>query len=339
MHLEESKIKKYKKLCDFVLEGNRRRIYNEKYYNLVTELLDWNFELYTVWNYRKVLILKFLFKGLKENDLKEKHQIFTEELHFVLDKLRKSPKSYWIWNHRIWCLKLDKLSDWNIEIGLTNKFLQADQRNFHVWAYRRFIIDSMKKDDRVEQSSEAIDFDEFKFTTKMINKDISNYSAWHNRSKLVIKLFTNSPSLEHISTDEDPKMLEYLRFFNGSNQFLFLKKELDLVKTAIYTDPDDSSVWFYMKWLFSDYFLTNIDMQDMINLIKDTVNAVKELNEFELDDNEAENKWCLIFVAYLYKRLHSISKNEVDLEEFESILQRLEKLDPMRRSRYKEFHI
>ena len=33
---------------------------------------------------------------------------------------------------------------------------------------------------------------EFDYTTKMISSNLSNFSAWHNRSKLIPKLLTES---------------------------------------------------------------------------------------------------------------------------------------------------
>lgn len=329
MENEKPKVELYKKLCNKVLIGNKENIYNEEYYKLVTELLEWNQELYTVWNYRKKLIINYLFSNIKNDDYDQKHLILENELMFTLKKLKKSPKSYWIWNHRIWCLKLDKLSNWKFEIELIDTFLKSDSRNFHVWSYRRFIVEHMKDNN----NNELIDFNEFKFTTKMINKDISNYSAWHNRSQLIVKLFNKSPII--INKENDENSVEYLKIFNNKDKRSFLIKELNLVKTAIYTDPDDSSVWFYIKWLISDYFINDLN-DNIIEIINNVINDIEELNDVEFSDNGIDNKWCLISIVYLLKQLYKV-QNEIDTEKFYNILKKLEKLDPMRIERYKEF--
>lgn len=343
MQLEKPKVEAYTKLCNKVLEGNKKKIYNGEYFKLVTELLELNQELYTVWNYRKDLIINYIFKGEKFDDLKSRHEFLVIELEFILKRLKRSPKSYWIWNHRIWCLKLDKLSNWNLEIQLIDNFLQVDSRNYHVWSYRRFIINCMKNDENVEESNELIDFDEFKYTSKMINRDISNYSAWHNRSKLIEKLFIKSPKFENILVFDDKNTLgEYLKIFNEKDKVSFLKKELKLFKTAIYTDPDDSSVWFYMKWLISDYFIKDLNCEKdvIINIINQLLNDINELNQVEFEDNDIDNKWCLISIVYLMKQLFKLEKNtQCETKEFCKILEKLEKLDPMRIERYKEFKI
>lgn len=343
MERERPKVEIYKKLCNKVLTGRKEKIYNQTYYNLVTELLEWNQELYTVWNYRKELIVNFLFKDLNDlnpSDVEKKHKIFQDELNFVLAKLKKSPKSYWIWNHRMWCLKHDKLSNWKFELQLIETFLQVDSRNFHVWSYRRFIIQCMKEDENIKESDEMIDFNEFKFTTKMINKDISNYSAWHNRSQLIVKLFEKSPRIDKTIVKDD-KLYEYLILFNNKDLLTFLKTELKLVKTAIYTDPDDSSVWFYLKWIISDYFIDQLsDKKDeVLDIIETLLSDVEELNEVEFDDNGIDNKWCLITIVDLLKHRYHLQKSNEDSVKFYELLRKLEVLDPMRVERYKIFKI
>lgn len=125
---------------------------------------------------------------------------------------------------------------------LVEKFFQADSRNFHAWQYRRFIIEFMKNDKNVKLRNDIIDFDEFKFTTKMINKDISNYSAWHNRTKLLEKLFIKSPIIDEDIEENDTDLKEYLEYFNLKSKSKFLMKELILFKTAMYTDRSLMSI-------------------------------------------------------------------------------------------------
>lgn len=69
---------------------------------------------------------------------------------------------------------------------------------------------------------------EFDFTTAKISQNFSNYSAWHNRSTLLGKLAENLTEQEREATVDN---------------------EFDLVKNAIYTDPEDQSAWLYDLWL------------------------------------------------------------------------------------------
>ena len=139
---------------------------------------------------------------------------WKKELELTQQCLMTNPKSYGAWHHRWFCLdQAGEAADWEREVGLCDRFLQADERNFHCWDYRQVVAV------RAGRGEEA----ELEFSREKINENFSNYSAWHYRSKLL----TSSGRLE-----------EKVRH-----------AELDLVQNAAFTDPEDSSAWFYHTWL------------------------------------------------------------------------------------------
>ena len=176
---------------------------------LTSKLLTLNPEYYTVWNHRR-LILQHHFCEQQElirdqedggSTLSSGHEAITEmisdDLQFLIPLLRKYPKCYWIWNHRLWLLQqstsLLPLSSarrlWQEELGLVGKMLNLDSRNFHGWGYRRTVVaalesDSLNSGDDYNSMVEQ----EFRYTTKMIETNLSNFSAWHSRSKLIPRL-------------------------------------------------------------------------------------------------------------------------------------------------------
>ena len=99
----------------------------------------------------------------------------------------------------------------------------------HGWDYRRYIIRQLDLVDR-EATDKVLDRaqTEFDFTTNKIHKSFSNYSAWHNRSTLL-------GTLAVAMTEEEKASI--------------VDNEFDLVKNAIYTDPEDQSAWLYDLWL------------------------------------------------------------------------------------------
>lgn len=83
---------------------------------------------------------------------------------------------------------------------------------------------------------------EFDFTTTKIHQNFSNYSAWHNRSTLLGKL------AEDMSTEEREAIVD---------------NEFDLVKNAIYTDPEDQSAWLYELWLIGRGMTSSVNAHEI----------------------------------------------------------------------------
>lgn len=336
---EAVKIAKYRKISDLVLTKKCERVYDENALKLTTTLLYWNPEFYTVWNYRRDILTNFRLKGLS---IEDKHKYFQKELYFVLQKLRKFPKCYWIWDHRKWCLREDELADWQVEMTLVGQFFKADERNFHAWTYRRYIVEQMKRGkSKLEQA--GIDQDEFTFSTKMINHNISNYSAWHNRASLAVKLLGTSIKLDP-QRKESLNLDSYWKAFNNQSKIQFLTLELVMFQNAIYTDPDDSSVWIYVKWLLGDYFIDELSFEEATEIIGKAYKMVDELAILEKEDNAGiDSQWCLKTQLYMLKQLYiqyAKTDNKYpqgDIDNFENIKTRLTKLDPMRAARYKDF--
>ena len=168
----------------------------------------------------------------------------------TMSALKKHPKVYWIWNHRRWCLENVpdgpggdgeedangwKQANWTRELQVVERMLDADARNCEwkivsidfinwrkkvlAWSYRRYVLGSMP----VPRSLSS----ELNYTTKKIESNFSNFSAWHQRSKVYVSLWSNGGMDEKKSKEE----------------------EFELVRNALYTDPSDSSAWVYHRWL------------------------------------------------------------------------------------------
>jgi geranylgeranyl transferase type-2 subunit alpha len=179
------------------------------------DILKINPEYYTIWNHRRRIyanefdsILQKHSQGELNADNRDSQvlDIIQLDLQFLLPLLIKFPKCYWIWNHRLWLL--DQATDlvpaakarslWEEELRLVGKMLTRDGRNFHGWGYRRMIIHNLE--------SKALDGksmaqDELDYTTKMIGTNLSNFSAWHNRTKLVSRIL-DEQSANHMERKE-----------------------------------------------------------------------------------------------------------------------------------------
>uniref|UniRef100_A0A3B0N240 Geranylgeranyl transferase type-2 subunit alpha n=1 Tax=Theileria annulata TaxID=5874 RepID=A0A3B0N240_THEAN len=190
---------------------------DKKMFDLSSIIIEFMPEFTPAWNYRK----KFIQKN-ESNDQNKLLESLKNERTLTYTSLKKSPKSYSVWHHRLWSItSLFNLEDPNIldllleEVKLCFKLFTFDARNFHCWNYFNFVkhyLNLLKPEsiDWRKMASEQI--------LNLINDNFSNYSAWFQR--------TNLPYHKQTLTDD-----------------------LELLKQAIYTDPEDRSIWHYHDWL------------------------------------------------------------------------------------------
>jgi geranylgeranyl transferase type-2 subunit alpha len=69
------------------------------------------------------------------------------------------------------------------ELGLCEMMLGKDERNFHVWNYRNWIINTFKIED-----PKLVDV-ELKFIDSKLETNFSNFSALHFKSKNLISKY------------------------------------------------------------------------------------------------------------------------------------------------------
>jgi geranylgeranyl transferase type-2 subunit alpha len=105
----------------------------------------------------------------------------------------------------------------------------------------------------LRSSGDFSDWDELKFTEAKINKNLSNYSAWHNRALLLQhwtrSLFTSISTPAAQSPPNDATKEAPHRLFDKI--FTFATSETELLKKSFYCDPGDQSPWIYAANLLS----------------------------------------------------------------------------------------
>lgn len=316
-------------------------MYNSKTLTETTQLLSLNPEFNAVWNYRRDIFVSLILldQSLAVN-------LLGEDLQLVKTMMREYPKCYWIWNHRRWCLEeLSKnhMADWTYELGLILKVLQTDSRNFHGWHYRRYVVASMenelKKSAENPQLAELnLCLNEYKYATSKIEKDISNFSAWHNRSKLIPRIFALIKALIDVEKSVDSPATVAL----FETPLKLLHHELDLVKTGIFMDSADTSVWLFMQWLLTDDIfvgqLRKLSKDAYLQILTQQLSNVQELNELEKDDSltKQDNVACLKMIVFIRALVNAqVDKPALD-ENICICLSLLTRLDPLRAGRYQD---
>jgi len=263
-------------------------VFDEGGMELSAKIIEYNSEYYSSWNYRR----EFFKKKILENGSDSLQSSFENELIFIQNCIAKSPKSYWIWLHRTW-ITLHMKADWKMELKLCGKMLDLDERNFHCWCYRRFAA---------KMANESIS-EEFKFTTKKIEDNFSNYSAWHQRSALIPQMY-----------EKDSELIEALEI------------EFELVKNAFYTEPNDQSAWFYHRWLVQQICKLITEKEKQKKYLQKELDMCKELLEVE-----PNSKWPTLTSVFFFL-LQQIGNPDSNI--INEHLKKLQQLDPYRFNYY-----
>ncbi|GBG75100.1 hypothetical protein CBR_g19613 [Chara braunii] len=210
----------FSRLLAEVLANHKEKRYEAEAMEKSARLLEINPEVYSAWNYRKLAVQHHMKKAGEDATLKA--SIAESELRLVERALQKNYKAYGAWYHRKWVIQLG-CGSLDREMKLIEKFLNADDRNFHGWDYRRFLV---------RQGPSGSPEKELEYTMEKINQNFSNYSAWHYRSYLLPQI-DKGDSYKHDS--EETRQ--------------WLTEEFDLIQQGLFTEPDDQSVWMYHSWL------------------------------------------------------------------------------------------
>ncbi|XP_026757236.2 geranylgeranyl transferase type-2 subunit alpha [Galleria mellonella] len=215
---KQEKLKVFKHAMQKIWDKRKKEELDLELMELTGKVLTSNPDIYTLWNIRREILN--IFRKDMESEGQQLVDLYDAELRLTEYCLKINPKSYCAWHQREWVLTTRSNPDWKTELALCNKYLKFDERNFHTWDYRRFVISQCKPSLK----------EEFDYTTEKLLDNFSNYSAWHYRSKILVDLH---PDLEAGRPIEDEHH----------------KHELKMVESAAFTDPDDTSAWFYQRWL------------------------------------------------------------------------------------------
>lgn len=329
---EQKDIESYKKLIDEVNEGITAQEYTPALLQKTSSLLQRNPEYYTIWNHRR-RIYEHEFSDL--DDQVSSNTVSAEtrnsnildiihlDLQFIFPLQLTYPKCYWLWNHRLWLLNSAttllpisiSTALWTDELTLVSKMLSRDSRNFHGWGYRRTVIHNLESLTKTSMAGS-----EFEYTTKMIQTNLSNFSAWHNRTQLIVRLLNEG----NAGDEERKKMLD---------------DELALIHKALF-DPYDQSLWFYHQALMACFdpqtarktMAPDLSEEERLQYIKQEREFVEEVLE-----DARDCKWVyqsLIECAVLVGKCTGQGIAEENKESIRGWLAELKKLDPLRKGRW-----
>lgn len=266
--------------------------------------------------------------------------LVQSELAFTIPLLIEFPKCYWIWGYRSFLLSVcDAILPagaardfWVAELALDSKMLTKDRRNFHAWSYRRFIVSALESTATQNEggsggsTAKSMTESEFAYTYSMIKVDLSNFSAWHNRSKLAPRLLA-----ERGADDAARKQ--------------FLDQELELAREGLNVGPEDQSLWYYHQFLMDQVIAVgaigqeakgliapNLSLADRRDFVDREVAEIKDLLEDYADVKLIYE--ALLEYAMAYRAMGESEADAANQDEMMVWLAKLRELDPLRRGRW-----
>lgn len=306
LRAQRAKLGKLRALGDIALQSYRAKDYSDNSLQLTTKLLSVNPDFGTLWNFRRTILLS-RWNGLTHA---QRAEVAQEELRLTAEAIsQRNPKSYGAWFHRKWvvlhCGKEEEgeaLVDLEAEIGLCKKLLEADERNFHCWSYRAFVLHQMGPVDSAK---------EMEFAATLIERNFSNYAAWNLRSL-------------HIDI-ADPQAL---------------KAEFELLQDAIFTEPADQSCWIYQRWLIQQVMKqsTGIEAALKEEILKQQIDMCRELLTVEEGCKWGMLTLMRLLQLQRHVPVHGATDAGIDTdmhkEEIQSLCSQLTQVDPIHKEYY-----
>jgi geranylgeranyl transferase type-2 subunit alpha len=219
------------------------------------------------------------------------------------------------------------------------QLLQMDERNFHAWNYRRWVLAQEHRANALAQTCHPVppssplrrcegadpcsppdaggvlptdatptftadEAAELAYTTQKIKHNFSNYSAWHQRSLALKTALARWQAL--LAGHTDNPRTETKRRECHAVLLVQLREDVGFLEQAIYCDPNDQSAWFYAPFvlqLLRHTALTQAEAAEAAALTDVFVSAVIELIA-EVDRTGGEDDCYMPYYFLLDQLIH-----------------------------------
>ncbi|KAK4052442.1 hypothetical protein OIV83_002244 [Microbotryomycetes sp. JL201] len=312
---DQAKANELIKLTEELQERSRAKDYSRETLALSARVLLINPEYQTGWSIRRRILLDAVLPSISDEN--DKVALLEQDVQLTNQALQYNPKNYSVWEHRKWCLQqMGTNANWKFELKMVEAYLEKDGRNFHSWDYRRYLVATLASLPPIEGVPTSSTESELAFTTRKISANFSNFSAWHYRTKLLAKLWQEN------GWDE-----------SNPDRTAQTESEFDLVKQALWSDPNDQSAWLYHRWLVG---------KGSVTIVRREIQGIQELLE-----EEPDSRLCLDALVYFKRLLVTLlGTDDSTLAEREQLnsdclemLIKLERIDPLRQARYKDLAV
>eukprot|EP00816_Leptocylindrus_hargravesii_P010627 CAMPEP_0196805100 /NCGR_PEP_ID=MMETSP1362-20130617/4828_1 /TAXON_ID=163516 /ORGANISM="Leptocylindrus danicus, Strain CCMP1856" /LENGTH=388 /DNA_ID=CAMNT_0042177795 /DNA_START=32 /DNA_END=1195 /DNA_ORIENTATION=+ len=292
--------------------------------------------------------------------------VLSDELNLTALCLKRNPKAYGAWFHRKWSISfyMKQKSDSSIESLLANElelcseFLTLDERNFHCWNYRRFVISclisyfssskvaeklipngswnccSYVMGPQLADSNTTVDIGlDSALETLMSDPNITIIITceWEFTGLKIESNFSNYSAFHYRS-----KLLPLIWSLQGAKEgeVKLASDELEIIHQAIYTEPDDQSAWWYYRFIL-EWLETMLKRPDHLEALGEILKEESRIIQELIDAEDGNCKWGVISLHMTQAKLLSIteSSDRSNIDDSKRCMEDLSRLDPDRTQR------
>jgi geranylgeranyl transferase type-2 subunit alpha len=200
------------------------------------------------------------------------------------------------------------------ELSIARRVLIANAKSYWAWHHRRWCIEQL----------ESYDYStEVAFTDEFLAHDCRNFHAWRHRRWAVshcdgIEQSELQRSKELIGQETGNFSAWHYRsqLVTGAN----FQEEVEMAKSAFWTEPREQSAWIYYRWLISREVVLDPDFLST---------ELADMNELALTVPTV--KYPFLAIIWLQRRLP-----EPDLSVIAAMKEKLTEIDPIRAPYYAE---
>ena len=202
-----------------------------------------------------------------------------------------------------------------IELEISQTCICENPKSYWAFHHRRWCYELMG----IKDVSSEIEL-----CTRLLQVDSRNFHAWRHRRWAVQRCGDQydkelEKSYEFIASNfSNTSAWHYRSQLPNLTDF---KAEIEMAKTAMWTDPRDQSAWLYYRWLLNRESIAND--QELLHEEEATLK--------ELEEEDPECKYVFLAHLWVQRKLNDSSEEVIN-----SLKEKLSELDPIRAPYYKE---
>ncbi len=289
---------------------------SERAFELTTICLKFNPANYTCWHFRRRCLVALCTPSDSSQATIDVERI-EQDLKFAANLGGTNPKNYQLWYHRRALLEIRFRGGENVraaqkELGYVDKILEDDNKNYHAWSHRQWIIRTINQAE--------LWLAEIEYSHSKILLDPRNNSAWNQR---------------WFATHEGEIAANKL---GGKLPFEKAAEEANYAVCGAQVDPFNESPWRYLigvlmeqyRWAQRDK--EGADDKDKVDgLLREYVAKIKDMNkDWDSPKEDLPEGPCVSLMSALVDLLETVG-DKTSLEEAKDMMGELVLEDPVRR--------